>query len=134
MTQLQCSFSVNTGAGVFLTQARVRLLETIECNGSISRAARQLGISYKWAWEEVNDMNGQAPCPLVVRSAGGKRGGGTALTPYGIQVVAFYRALEREYQHTVDELSAHVLDVGSGVNFRYLLRRRALAARECKHG
>ncbi|WP_206199374.1 winged helix-turn-helix domain-containing protein [Parasulfuritortus cantonensis] len=118
---------MNTASGVFLTETRVRLLESIERCGSISGAARAMAMSYKWTWDEVNAMNRQAPGPLVVRNVGGRRGGGTSLTPYGVRVVAFYRALAREYQDAVEALSEHVLTDARAVNFRYLLRRRALA-------
>lgn len=124
---LQCNFSVNTDTGVFLTEPRIRLLESIEACGSISSAARALGMSYKWAWDEVNTLNHKAPVAMVACNTGGRRGGGAALTPYGVRIVAFYRALAREYQQTVDELSGYVTAEGE-VNFRYLLRRRAMAS------
>lgn len=124
---LHGNFTVSTDSGIFLTEPRIQLLEVIDRLGSISSAARLFGMSYKWAWDEVNGMNHQAPRPLVVCNVGGRRGGGTALTSHGRRVVAFYRALEREYQNAVEELSEHVLATEGEVNFRYLLRRRAIA-------
>jgi len=124
---LHGNFSVSTESGIFLTEARIRLLEAIDRLGSISSAARMFGMSYKWAWDELNGMNSQALSPLVVRNVGGRRGGGTTLTSHGHRVVAFYRALEREYQNAVKELSEHVLATEGEVNFRYLLRRHAIA-------
>ena len=60
---------------------RIQLLEAIHRNGSISKAAKVLGLSYKAAWDAVIAMNNLFPSPLVERQTGGKRGGGAVLTP-----------------------------------------------------
>jgi molybdate transport system regulatory protein len=74
---------------------KVDLLEQIAAHGSISAGARQMGMSYKQAWLLVEDMNRLFRKPVVVAQKGGQRGGGAALTPIGLAVVARYRAIER---------------------------------------
>jgi len=91
-------FWVERGPHAFLGRGRVDLLEKINASHSIAEAARQLGMSYKTAWDMINAMNNLADQPLVVRAKGGRQGGGTVLTEYGQHVVANYRAMEQEYE------------------------------------
>jgi len=74
---------------------KVELLENVASHGSISAAARQMGMSYKQAWSLVEEMNRLFRKPVVVTTKGGQRGGGSALTPVGLAIVARYRAVER---------------------------------------
>ena len=73
---------------------KVDLLEAIAATGSITAAARRLGMSYRRAWLLIDTMNRCFKEPLTTAEAGGKRGGGTALTPLGAQVVQRYRRIE----------------------------------------
>lgn len=74
---------------------KVALLEAIAESGSISAAARQMGMSYRRAWILVDEMNRALRSPAVSTATGGAQGGGTALTPLGVQLVHHYRAVER---------------------------------------
>lgn len=74
---------------------KIELLEHIASFGSISAAARTMQMSYKHAWDLVEDMNRVFGKPLVSAQTGGKRGGGAQLTPVGLAVVSRYRAIER---------------------------------------
>lgn len=123
---LQGNFTVDADGGTFLEDSRVRLLEAIDQFGSISKAARQVPLSYKTAWDAVNTMTVLAGQPLVVRTIGGNGGGGSRLTDYGQRLVAFYRALESEYQTALAELASHVGEPNARSNFRYLLRRQSM--------
>jgi molybdate transport system regulatory protein len=75
---------------------KVDLLEAIEQSGSITAAAKALGMSYRRAWLLVDTMNRCFKRPVVETEAGGRRGGGTRLTPLGAEVVRRYRASVRE--------------------------------------
>ncbi len=90
----------------FLGGKRVELLEAIETCGSINSAAKAVGMSYKGAWDVVDAMNNQSEKPLVVRSTGGRHGGGTQLTEHGRKIVALFREGETEYQNIIDTLVA----------------------------
>ena len=72
------------------------LLERIERCGSIAAAGREMGMSYKRAWELVGRLNAMFRAPLVARSRGGPGGGGAVLTEAGREVLALYRAFEAE--------------------------------------
>ena len=74
---------------------KIALLEAIATEGSISGAARTLGMSYRRAWELVGALNRLPGAPLVEAATGGRAGGGAALTPTGRRMVDDYRAIER---------------------------------------
>ncbi|MBK1839366.1 TOBE domain-containing protein [Azospirillum sp. YIM B02556] len=75
---------------------RIRLLEAVAREGSISAAARAVGITYKAAWDAVDAMNNLFGRPLVDGRAGGRKGGGAVLTPEGARVVTVFHHLEGE--------------------------------------
>lgn len=120
--------SLETGLGVALGDTRIRLLEEIERLGSINQAARAVPLSYKAAWDAIDAMNNLSPQPLVVRSTGGRQGGGTVLTDYGRRVVALYRALEEEYQGALDRVASRLDQEGPADvrQFRQLIQRMSM--------
>ena len=126
--KLQGRLTLETEVGVFLGETRIRLLEAIERHGSISQAARVLPLSYKSAWDAVEDMNNLADEPLVRRTTGGAHGGGTTLTDYGRRMVAYYRAMEQNYQEALDGTADALGEAGAPdfAHFRRLLRRMAM--------
>lgn len=81
---------------------KVALLEAIEETGSITSSAKRLGMSYRRAWLLVEETNRCLVRPAVRTATGGKSGGGTLLTPAGVELVRRYRALERKTGTAVD--------------------------------
>lgn len=81
------------------------LLQAIGEAGSISAAAKQIGLSYKAAWDAVDTMNNLAGEPLVLRSTGGQRGGGATLTPRAQELLQLYQALNQEHQRFMAQLA-----------------------------
>jgi molybdate transport system regulatory protein len=77
---------------------KIELLEYIANTGSLSQAARDLGMSYRRAWLLVEDMKLSFDQPVVRSSTGGPNGGGATLTEFGKQLIAGYRKLESEMQ------------------------------------
>ncbi|TGE28234.1 winged helix-turn-helix domain-containing protein [Hymenobacter metallicola] len=82
----------------FMGIGRLELLEKIQRLGSISKAAQEMGMSYKRAWELVSSMNQQAREPLVSTQTGGKRGGGAVVTAAGQQMLREFAALQARFQ------------------------------------
>jgi molybdate transport system regulatory protein len=74
---------------------KVDLLEAIVATGSITAAAKELGMSYRRAWLLVNEMNRAFRSPVVEALKGGREGGRSGLTPLGEDVVRRYRAIEK---------------------------------------
>jgi molybdate transport system regulatory protein len=99
---------ITAGDETFLAYGRIVLLEKIRESGSISAAARAIGMSYRRAWWHVETMNRLAKSPLVETAVGGKGGGGTSLTAEGEAAVRLYRKLDRRAkafeEHVKDEL------------------------------
>jgi molybdate transport system regulatory protein len=82
---------------------RVALLAKIQETGSISAAARAVGMSYKGAWDAIDAMNNLADEPLVMRVTGGKGGGGTRLTERGQRLVETFAALEEVHRRFLEQ-------------------------------
>jgi molybdate transport system regulatory protein len=94
---------------------KVRLLEAVERCGSISAAGRMLNISYKRAWNLLDEVARTCNHDVIVGYAGGAEGGGAQLTPFGLALVARYRRIERKIiEATKDELWALRKDIGTG--------------------
>lgn len=94
----------------FLGGNRIELLESIDKHGSITQAAKAVGLSYKGAWDAVDAMNNMAERPLVLRATGGKHGGGSHLTDHGRQVIHLYRQLESGHQRVLTKMQAEIHD------------------------
>ncbi|MBE9465915.1 winged helix-turn-helix domain-containing protein [Dyadobacter subterraneus] len=77
----------------FFGLGRAQLLKHIQESGSISNAAKAMGMSYKKAWAMVDDMNVKAKEPYVIAKKGGKSGGGTELTEAGRKMLEAYNNL-----------------------------------------
>lgn len=75
----------------------VALLEEIHACGSINQAAKAVGMSYKAAWERVENINNRSPQPLICRQVGGSGGGGTVLTEAGHTFVERSNRLQKEF-------------------------------------
>jgi molybdate transport system regulatory protein len=73
---------------------KVRLLETIERTGSLSQAARDIGMSYRRAWLLIDSMNTEFDTPVISATVGGAGGGGAKLTAFGRELIGAYRGLE----------------------------------------
>ncbi|MEP7328982.1 MAG: LysR family transcriptional regulator [Betaproteobacteria bacterium] len=86
---------ITKGDDIAVGPGKVDLLEAIARTGSITSAAKELGMSYRRAWLLVDTMNRTFKTAVVVTEAGGTRGGGTALTPSGAEVVRRYRNIEK---------------------------------------
>ena len=92
---------------------KIALLEAISRTGSITAAAKLLGMSYRRAWLLVDETNRCLVRPAVQTIAGGERGGGTSLTPAGAQLVQRYRAVERQISSAVTrQLKPLLRDIG----------------------
>jgi molybdate transport system regulatory protein len=82
---------------------KVELLEHIRALGSIAAAGRAMGMSYRRAWELVDETNRIFGRPVTMRQAGGRRGGGAQLTPLGEAIIAHFRAAEAAIASTTQE-------------------------------
>ena len=90
----QVKVSLTFPSGARIGPGKATLLEVIRDTGSISAAARALGMDYKRAWLLLDSLDQAFDLPIVERRAGGPGGGGAALTVFGAEVLALYRRIE----------------------------------------
>ena len=89
---------IGSEKGMLLGEGRIELLRSIDRCGSISMAAKSMGMSYKKAWRLVDAMNKNALKPLVIQQVGGKGGGGTLLSEAGKKAVQTYDVLKEKHR------------------------------------
>jgi molybdate transport system regulatory protein len=113
---------------------RIRLLEAVGRAGSMSGAARAVGLTYKATWDAVNAMNNLFGRPLVSAQTGGKGGGGAALTPEGVRVIEAFHRLEAELARAFKVLEPSLSGGGlsaSNLMWSFLMRTSARNALRC---
>ena len=88
-------FRIYFGDEIAIGPGKADLLEAIRTSGSISRAARELGMSYKRAWNLADTMNRCFKEPLIETVTGGGGGGGARLTIFGEKVLVHFRSMEK---------------------------------------
>ena len=81
---------------------KAELVERIAATGSISAAAKAMGMSYRRAWQLVEALNRAYKEPVVATATGGKRGGGAQVTPFGRRVVTAFRVMEHKASRAIE--------------------------------
>jgi len=97
-------FRIDFGEHANIGPGKVELLEGIKSHGSVSQAARSMGISYRKAWLLLDSVNKSFSLPATVNSVGGPGGGGAQLTPFGVLLIERYRDVERRLNVVANEL------------------------------
>lgn len=105
---LHARFWIKGKNSSFVGVGRVELLEKIAQYGSMNRAAKEMGMSYKKAWKLVDELNEIYDEPLVVKAQGGKSGGGSLLTLKGEALVKLFRQLEKDLSQHLQQASEHI--------------------------
>ncbi|MBP2170412.1 molybdate transport system regulatory protein [Erwinia toletana] len=111
--QASISLIIRLQQKLFADPRRIELLKQIQHTGSISQGAKLAGISYKSAWDAINEMNQMADRLLVERATGGKGGGGAVLTLYGERLIQLFQLLEQIQQKAFDVLQDDQLPLDS---------------------
>lgn len=83
-------------SGAFLASGRVDLLRKIEQFGSISKAAKDMKMSYKKAWGLIDSINSQSEKPIVEKQSGGVNGGGTIVTDEGKRMIKSFEIISQK--------------------------------------
>lgn len=89
------SIRIDFGPDRRVGPGKIALLEQIAALGSISAGGRALNMSYRRAWELIDELNDIFGQPVVESRSGGRKGGGATLTPFGLSLISRYRAMER---------------------------------------
>jgi molybdate transport system regulatory protein len=108
------SLRIDLDASRHIGPGKIQLLENIHSSGSISAAGRAMNMSYKRAWDLVDEINRNCGRETVERQKGGQNGGGATLTPFGFMLVARYRKIEHTVEGAVrEELRGFRADIGA---------------------
>jgi molybdate transport system regulatory protein len=103
MADTHLSIRIDLASGARIGPGKIALLEAIRSTGSISAAARALGMSYRRAWLLVEEINQALREPAVTAESGGVRGGGAVVTPVGERIVDLYRLIESQARTAAGE-------------------------------
>lgn len=103
VVQLKATLRVFSGDIKFFGPGKLELLLLIQETGSISQAAKRMGLSYKKAWDMVNSLNQLCTVPIVQTQSGGTKGGKTILTPAGIEIMEAFLILQKNFDQFLEE-------------------------------
>lgn len=106
MIKINGNFWLEKDGQNYLGRGRIELLKQIEIHGSLNKAAKEMKMSYKAAWDRINSMNALASYPLVERTTGGKGGGGTILTPYAHEQIKLFERFDELHREFMDRFAA----------------------------
>ncbi|MHA8091128.1 winged helix-turn-helix domain-containing protein [Aquirufa regiilacus] len=101
--QIKATLRVFNGEDKLFGPGKLELLQFVQETGSISQAAKKMGLSYKKAWDMVNSLNQLCKSPIVQAQTGGVKGGKTVLTPEGLELMDAFRVLEKNFQQFLEE-------------------------------
>lgn len=93
-----------------LNERLFRLLAAIETTGSINQAAKEVGLTYKGAWEMIERANNLSPQLLVSSAVGGKQGGGTRLTGAGKTLLNLFLQIQEQHQQFLTQINQRLAD------------------------
>ncbi|WP_024480700.1 winged helix-turn-helix domain-containing protein [Cellulophaga baltica] len=102
-TKIRSRIWIEVGDNVLIGQGRVKLLKAIEVQGSLAKAAKSIGMSYKKAWTLVDAVNKSAKEAVVTKTVGGTKGGGTLITPYGLKLIAAFETINKNCWEFLDQ-------------------------------
>jgi molybdate transport system regulatory protein len=95
----------NTKEGKLVGKGRIELLEKIQAFGSIRQAALAMKMSYRQAWQLIDEMNKYAKTPLVISNRGGKGGGSAIVTEKGQQLIKLFNSFANKFQKFLTQQS-----------------------------
>lgn len=104
-SKIEAVLALRSHGGSAIGRERIRLLEAVVQHGSITKAAKTVGLSYKAAWDALNAINNLLPRPAVVAQTGGRHGGGAEVTEDGQALIASFHLLEERLARVAELLS-----------------------------
>jgi molybdate transport system regulatory protein len=109
-SEMEAMFAVHSGGRLLVGRNRIAILDAIARCGSVTRAAKETGYSYKATWDAVAAINNLLPRPGVLTQIGGPGGGGAKVTDEGMALIGAFRALEAK----LTDLTALIHEQGFG--------------------
>ena len=115
------------GGEVLGGQQRMGLLRAVAEQGSITHAAKAVGLSYKGAWDAIDTMNRLAGKPLVERSTGGRGGGGTRMTAHGTRLLERFEQIDAAHLRFMRLLDDESIDLDKDFSLLRILNMKTSA-------
>ena len=112
---LTVRFRIDLGEHRAVGPGKIALLEHIGASGSLSQAARDLSMSYRRAWDLLENLNRSFRERVAATSTGGRGGGGASLTPFGRALIRSYRRFETDIQLRATRHFSHLTDAARAV-------------------
>ena len=125
--ELQGAVWMSVGGEALGGQERIGLLRAVAEQGSITHAAKAVGLSYKGAWDAIDAMNTLAGKPLVERSTGGRGGGSTRLTPHGLRLVERFEQIDAAHHRFLRLLDEQSIDLDHDFSLLSVLNMKTSA-------
>ena len=110
--QIRCKIWIEIDGKPLLGNGRMRLLQAITEHGSLNAAAKDLGISYRKVWAQIQEMERIAPFPMFISRTGGSAGGATKLTAQAQSLLNQFQQVGEEIQGAVDTICEARVDKG----------------------
>ncbi len=107
----------------FLGKGRIELLKNIDKYGSLSKAAKEMKMSYKAAWDALNEMKKLSSVNLIISNSGGSGGGGSKLTARAKEYIKIYELLFQTQQKFLKTIESHT---ENSADLQTFLRRSSL--------
>jgi len=99
-----------------INENRIKILKFIEKFGSLNKASKELGTTYKHAWDEIKDMEKSLNEKLLARSSKGRKGGGTTLTEKAKEILNDYEMYEKGISQEISDKFWESLSIMSARN------------------
>ena len=94
---------INSENFAFTGQGKIELIEKIKVLGSLRKAASEMKMSYRQAWQNIDKMNELSEKPLVILKRGGKDGGIAEVTEFAENVILAYKNLQTAFDIFIKE-------------------------------
>lgn len=131
-TDITASLSFKADGLPAVGRERIALLEAVDREGSISAAARSVGLTYKAAWDGINAMNNLFGQPVVIGQPGGRQGGGATVTEEGRRAITAFHRLDTELSRLMQTLGPALGDnTGGPLLWSLMMRTSARNALRC---
>jgi len=115
--KLDSSLWIDKNDKGFLGKGRIELLKQIDEHGSLSKAAKAMKMSYKAAWDALNEMKELSDEELIISNSGGKGGGGSKLTNKAHNYIKIYELLFKTQQNFLKSIDDYTDDVNELQHF-----------------
>lgn len=126
-TKIEAMLALRREGRPLVGRDRIELLEAVDAQGSITKAAKAVGLSYKAAWDALNAVNNLLPSPAIISQTGGKHGGGAVVTEQGKNLIASFRLLESRLKRVVEAMASETDGVSDPLSLLWSLGMKTSA-------